>query len=319
MAARGPRQDLRRIDLATDSAGIPGSLTKAVEADGGLWFAGDWYTPVDEIVAQARAAGALGLRVDARDLSFLAELPDLRYLHVRTDGRPVLDPIADLHGLRALILEVGAIRGDLDPFAFPELRWLRTGLGGKGAAKTRELLSRGHPDLEWLAVSETRARSASELVGAFPRLRWASIGFADILRSLGPIHGLNPRLQGLRLNLTGITRLDGLDELPDLEVLDVFGGHVADLGPVGRSRNLRYARLLCPDAASIEPLRGHPRLRMLELKLSGEPDTTVLDSMPELVAVGRGNGFTVPIRQADLFARPPEDALRREWHAAFRG
>lgn len=319
MAARGPRQDLRRIDLATDSAGIPISLTKAVEADGGLWFAGDWYTPVDEIVAQARAAGVLGLRVDARDLSFLAELPDLRYLHVRTDGRPVLDPIGDLHGLRALILEVGAIRGDLDPFAFPELRWLRTGLGGKGAAKTRELLRRGHRELEWLAVSETRARTATELVGAFPRLRWASIGFADILRSLGPIHELNPRLQGLRLNLTGIARLDGLDELPELEVLDVFGGPVADLGPVGGSRNLRYARLLCPDAASIEPLRGHPRLRMLELKLSGEPDTTVLDSMPELVAVGRGAGFTVPLRQVDLFARPPEDALRREWHAAFRG
>jgi hypothetical protein len=319
MAARGPRQNLRRVDLATESGGLPGSLIRAIEADGGLWFAGDWYTPVDEIVRQARAAGAVGLRLDARNLSFIAELPDLRYLHVRTDGRPVLDPIADLQELQALILEVGAIRGDLDPFAFPELRWLRTGLGGKGAAKTRELLDRGHPNLEWLTVRETRARSVAELIGGFPRLRWASIGFADVLRSLGPIRERNSRLQGLSLYLTGIASLDGLDELPDLEVLELFGGHVADLGPVGRARGLRYARLLCPDAASIEPLRGHPRLRMLELKLSGEPDTTVLDSMPELVAVGRGKGFTVPIRQADLFEFPREDALRREWHDALRG
>ena len=284
-----------------------------------MWFAGDWYTPVDEIVSQARAAGAVGLRLDARDLSFLAELPDLRYLHVRTDGRPVLDPIAGLHGLRALILEVGAIRGDLDPFAFPELRWLRTRLGGKGAAKTRGLLERGHPSLEWLALSETRARSVADLVGAFPSLRWISIGYADILRSLGPVPQLTPRLRGLSLHLTGITRLDGLDELPGLEVLDIFGGDVDDLGPVGRSRGLRYARLLCPDATSIEPLRGHPHLRILELKLHGEPDTGVLDSMPELVAVGRGKGFTVPINQTDLFELPREDTLRIEWHDALRG
>lgn len=291
----------------------------AIEADGGLWYAGDWYTPVDEIVRQARDARATALRLDARDLSFLAELPDVRYLHVRTDGRPVLDPIAGLRGLRALILEVGAIRGDLDPFAFPELRWLRTRLGGKGAEKTRELLGRGHPTLEWLALNETRAKSVAELLGGFPRLSWASIGFADVLRSLGPLPDLTPQLRGLSLRLTKISSLEGIDRLPALEVLEVLGGDVADLGPVGRSRHLRYARLLCPDAASIEPLRGHPRLRILELKLSGEPDTTVLDSMPELVAVGRGTGFTSPIRQTDLFEVPRDDPRRVEWQEALRG
>ncbi len=89
-------------------------MLDAIEADGGLWAAGDWYTDPPDIVAQAKAAGAVALRLDCRDLAFLDELPDVRYLHVRTDGRPPLEPVASLRGLRALILEVGSLRGTLD-------------------------------------------------------------------------------------------------------------------------------------------------------------------------------------------------------------
>ncbi len=315
---RGPELELRRVDLTTDSSGLPASLVDAMEAEGGLWAAGDYYTAPSAIVEQVRAAGAVALRLDARDLSLLADLPELRYLHVRTDGRPVLDPIAGLRDLRALILETSALRGSLDPLAFAELRWLRLGLGGKGGAAVLPAIERGHPRLQWLAVSETRARTARELAGGFPALTHLSIWFADYLGELGDLAPATPGLQVLRLQLTRVRSLSGMDALPSLEVLDVMGGRVSDLGPLAGAGRLRYARVLTPRVTSIEPLRGHPALRMLELKIDGQPDTTVLDTIPGLVAVGRGRDFEGPINQADLLELPRDHPLRVEWREAMR-
>jgi hypothetical protein len=316
----GPyRQPIRRLDLETEWGGLPTSLVRAVEADGGMWFAGDWYTPVDEIVAQIRDAGAVALRVDARDLSFLADLPAVRYLHVRTDGRPPLDPIASLRGLQALILEVGAIRGTLDVRTFPELRWLRTKLGGKGGATMLPAITGGLPDLEWLAVSETKIKTAAELVGRSPALRALSIGYADFLREAGPLAASTPNLTTLALTMTGIRSLEGIGDLAELRTLNIFAGYADDLGPLRSLTALRYARLLLPRVASIEPLRGHPSLRMLELAMAAEPERAVLDSIPGLVAVGRGKNVSGPIGQVDLFALPRDDPLRQEWDEAMRG
>lgn len=125
-------RELRRVDFASDSGGLPISLIEAIEADGGLWDAGDFYTDPAAIVEGARRVAAMALRLDVRDLSFLEALPDVRYLHLRSDGRPALDPIARLRDLRGLIVETSALRGELDPMAFPNLEWLRIGLGGKG-------------------------------------------------------------------------------------------------------------------------------------------------------------------------------------------
>src|SRR5439155_4721404 len=105
-----PRRELERVDLARDSRpGLPPSLIDAIEADGGLWYAGDYYTDAASVVARAREVNALALRLDFRDLSLLEELPNVRYLHLRSDGRPPLDPVAGLKKLRALILGVSAL------------------------------------------------------------------------------------------------------------------------------------------------------------------------------------------------------------------
>ena len=310
--------ELRRVDLASESGGLPISLMAAIEAEGGLWGAGESTTDATAIVEGARRVGAVALRLDARDLSFLEALPGVRYLHLRSDGRPKLDAIAKLGDLRGLILETSALRGELDPLAFPNLRWLRVGLGGKGGARALPSIHRGHPRLEWLSVSEVRARSVAELVAGFPNLRQLSIHFAGALRTLGDLAVATPRLAVLRLQLTGIATLDGLDANEQLEVLDVMGGRVSDLGPVGRSQRIRYARLLTPGASTIEPLRGHPGLRMLELSLSGQPSTVVLDTIQGLVAVGRGARFEGPIAQADLFELPRDNPLRVEWAEVMR-
>jgi len=313
-----PRRQLESVDLATDHAGLPPSLIAAIEAEGGLWRASDGYTTPTEIVERALEVGAVALRLDVRDLSFLSDLPGIRYLHLRSDGRPPLDPIGSLRDLRALILEVGAVRGSLDPLAFPELRWLRIKLGGKGGAAAFASLQRGHPGLRWLAVGETRIRSVEALVSGLPSLTNVSIHFADFLRELGDLASVTPKLEAIRLDFTGIRSLAGLEALQRLTIVDLTGGDVTDLGPVGRSQGLRYARLLAPDASSIETLRRHPNLRMLGLQLDRQPPLDVIDSMPELVAVWRGHHFEGPIHQVDLSEVPLEHPLRREWHEAMR-
>jgi hypothetical protein len=311
---------LARADImGGDTGGLPSSLLDAVGAEGGLWYASDAYTDAADIVAKAREVGAVALRLDVRDLSLLEELPGVRYLHLRSDRRPSLDPVASLRGLRALIIETSALVGQLDVVGFPDLRWLRLSVGGKGGAAALHTMARGHPTLEWLAVSETRSKTAAAIAAGFPRLRSLRIHFADILRELGSLGDAAPGLLSLELMLTDIRSLVGIEELADLQALDVFGGPLADLAPLRDLRRLRYARLLVPRVTSIEPLRDHPSLRMLELSMAGEPQPDVLSSMAGLVAVGRGRRFEGPIRQLDLFALAPDHPLRREWRRALSG
>ena len=89
-----PKLQLTRVDLTRDTAGLPPSLTAAMEVDGGLWSAGDAYTTAEDVVETAQRVGALALRLDFRDLTLLKALPGIRYLHLRSDGRPRLDAVA---------------------------------------------------------------------------------------------------------------------------------------------------------------------------------------------------------------------------------
>src|SRR5688500_8227780 len=98
-----PKLPLAQVDLTRDTAGLPPSLIAAIEADGGLWWAGDAYTTADEVVETAHRVGARALRLDFRDLTLLERLPNVRYLHLRSDGRPRVDAVAALPELKALI------------------------------------------------------------------------------------------------------------------------------------------------------------------------------------------------------------------------
>ena len=153
----------------------------------------------------------------------------------------------------------------------------------------------------------------------FPALATLHVSYADHLRALGPLADATPRLRGLGLLLTQLRSLDGIARLHELESISLFGGRVADLAPLRDLERLRYARLLLADVTSIEPLRGHPALRLLELSIGAEPDPTVLGSMPGLMAVGRGKRFEQVVRWPDLFGLADDDPLRQEWARAMRG
>ena len=314
---RFPKRELTRVDL-TRERDLPPSLVAAIEADGGLWYAGDAYTTADDVIQAAGRVGAVALRLDFRDLRLLESMPDLRYLHIRSDGRPPLDPVAGLRQLRALIIYTGALRGDLDPVGFPDLRWLRIGLGGKGGAAALPAIQRGHPGLEWLSLREVKARKATELCAGFPKLRMLRIGFADYLRELGDLAAVTPNLEKLSMHLTPIQSLDGLRGLRGLQTLEVFGGRVRDLAPLGSLTRLRYGFLGVPDVETIEPLRHHPSLRMVALTMAGEPDVSVLASIPGLVAVKRGKNFEQPLPWPDLDSLPMDNPLRVEWSLAMQ-
>ena len=311
-----PKRELTRVDL-TREKNLPPSLVAAIEADGGLWSAGDAYTTADEVIQAAGRVGALALRLDFRDLSLVESMPRLRYLHVRSDGRPSLDPVGGLRQLQALIISTGGLRGALDPLGFSDLRWLRIGLGGKGGARALPAIQRGHPGLEWLSLREVKVRTATELCAGFPRLRALRIGFADYLRELGNLAATTPNLEKLALHLTQIQSLEGVRGLQGLRTLEVFGGRVRDLAPVGSLTGLRYAFLGVPDVESIEPLRHHPSLRMVGLTMAATPDLSVLASIPGLAAVKRGKNFEQPLPWPDLDSLPADHPLRVAWSLAI--
>jgi len=312
---------LERVDLPKEPAnGLPPSLVEAIEADGGLWYAGDYYTDAASVVARAREVNARALRLDFRDLSLLEELPKVRYLHLRSDGRPSLEPVTRLAGLRALMLGVSALRGVLEVRGFPQLRWLSAPLGGRGGQEFQESLAGGHPRLEHLHLSRAPARTLADLVGAFPRLRYLRVYSSENLRALGDLRPLARTLRGLELFLTGIRSLEGIEVLSKLQAFVMYGGTVTDLQPLAALRSLRYAELESgPGVASLAPLRDHPRLRMLALGPVQDGDLSPLATMPELVAVGRGSRLVGEPPWPDLAGLPRDHPLRREFARAVYG
>src|SRR3954453_17231841 len=67
-----PRRELERVDFAKERGpGLPPTLVDAIESEGGLWYAGDYYTDAASVIAGAREVEAVALRLDFRDLSLL--------------------------------------------------------------------------------------------------------------------------------------------------------------------------------------------------------------------------------------------------------
>src|SRR5205085_7650094 len=98
-----------RVDFSAEPANLPPSLIEAIEADGGLWYASDYHTDAASVVARAPEIGAVALRLDFRALSLLEQLPQVRYLHLRSDGRPRLERLAGPSEPRAFFLPVPAL------------------------------------------------------------------------------------------------------------------------------------------------------------------------------------------------------------------
>ncbi|MEA2546613.1 MAG: hypothetical protein QOI09_1886 [Chloroflexota bacterium] len=316
----GVTTGFRLFDRDDAERDLPASLFDAIDAaGGGIWWAGDHYADGATIVRRAREVATRALVLDARDLSFLAQLPEVRYLYLRSDGRPVLDPVAALTELEALLLGVGAIRGELDVFSLPRLRWLRLSLGGKGGRAVADRFAAGHDKLEWLSIQEVPFRTIADAAPAFSRLRHLRLFFADHLRGPGDLSSLAPTLRGLQLYLTGIRTLAGLEILDGLDALSVVGGKKIDLAPVGAMPSLRYLQAETGDGVSLEPLRNHPGLRMVSFSKVNDPDLSILDTLRNLVAVGRGPRLEDPTRWPDITSGGVDPLLAREWRRAIGG
>jgi hypothetical protein len=234
---------LRRDDARFMALNVPATLATEIQAEGGLWWASDYYVEADRVVADVQRLEVTALRLDFRDLSLLHEMPQIRHLFIDSDGRPVLDSVTSLSRLRSLLLYCSALRGELDPLSFPDLRWLRLSLGGKGGAAVLPSIQRGHPLLEHLAVTETKARTVAELVAGFPRLCHVRVHYADHLRGLGDLAPVSDTLTGLELDMTGIRSLDGIEVLTKLEELTLIGGKVTDLSPLDALPRLQRRRI----------------------------------------------------------------------------
>jgi hypothetical protein len=312
-------EGFRPVDAADAERNLPGSLLDAIEsAGGGIWWAGDHYTDAASIVRRTREVGTRALVLDARDLTFLEQLPDLRFLQIRTDGMPVLDPVAALPDLEALLLHVKAMRGSFDPFSRRHLRWLRLSLGGKGGRAVAERFPTGHDALEWLSITEVPYRTIAEAAPAFRRLRHLRLHFADHLRRPGDLTACEATLRGLELDFSGIQTLDGLEVLTGLESLSITGGKAKDLSSIAALPSLRYLRAEIA-GVSLEALRGHSHLRMLVLPRRDQPDRSILESIPNLVAVGHGAITGPALPWPDLAKSDADPDLRRECLPATRG
>ena len=71
--------------------------------------------------------------------------------------------------------------------------------------------------------------------------------------------------------------------------------------------------------ASLEPLREHPKLRMLALGAVQAGAVLPLETIPNLVAVGRGSRLAGEPPYPDLAALPRDDPLREEFRHAVSG
>jgi hypothetical protein len=303
------REVFEPVEPITRLGTWPGSLLDRIdEVGGGIWQTGDHEAEPATIVRRVHDVGTSALALDARDLTFLADLPQLRFLRLATDGIPILDPLARLLDLEGLLLEVGGARGTFDPLALSHLRWLRVSLGGKLGTVVAKRLLAGHDQLEWLGLTEVPYRSADDLVAHLPRLRHLRLHFADHLRSLGDLGPVAPSLRGIELDITGIRTIAGLEVARKLELFALSGPRV-DLGPLAELDGLRYAAFVSV-GIDLEPLRGHRGLRMIFLRDLGPAERAILETMPRLVAVG-ASGTSIATPWADLTDKG--EPLREEW------
>jgi hypothetical protein len=235
------------------------TLAAAIRAAGGQWTGSDYYARAADIVAEINRVGATALRVTLRDLTPLSEVAGLWHLDVESDGAATLGPVSTLTGLRSLTLSVRGIRGVVDPSSLPELRWLRTPLGGKGGAHILASLADGHPTVEHLRVRETKIRGIHEIVSNLPQLRSFSVSHADFIRSPGDLAAVADTLTELRMSMVpGLRSLDGIETASRLERFALTSSTITDLSPLSALPNLREVDINLAGGVRITDIKALP-------------------------------------------------------------
>ena len=299
-----------------DTAGLEPSLLAAIEGAGGLWQAGDYYADAGTIVATAQANGVRALRLDARDLTLLAELPQIEFLHLRSDGRPVLDPVAALPNLRALVIEHGALRGTLQLDAHPRLEWLGLKLSGRGGRENLPTFSRGHPGVRYLRLSEVPFASLDEIAAPFPSLRTLSIHGAERMRSVGDVQPWAETLERLWLTWVRLRSFDGIETLRSLRCFGSTFSRARTIAPLAGLPSLAYLSIL-GTLPSLGPLTSKAGIRIARLTMPDDGDLSALGTWPDLVAlIGEqwlGPSVPEPVPVPFVESLAVEHPLRTEW------
>jgi hypothetical protein len=304
------------VTRTDDHGGLPPSMLEAIADVGGLWAAGDYYASAGTIVESARAHGVRALQLDARDLTLLDQLPQLEFLHLRSDGRADITPVRALGHLRGLVIDHDAgLRGTIDLSAHPHLLWLKLKLSGKGGAANVPKVLAGHPGILDLRIGEAPMTDLTDLARAFPNLRCLRIFGANRMRAVGEIGPWAASLERLSTVWAPLRTLDELERLHRLSFLGVTFGRMRDLEPLVGMTGMRYLSLL-GTVPSLRPLVGHPGIRMARLSMPADEDLGPLATWPALVAlIGQrwiAPGPGVPFLETHTQDHP----LVAEWRAA---
>lgn len=261
------------------------SSRRAMRDAGGLWVASGAADPA-AIVAEVKQRGIRALEVHQRDLSYLAELPDLEFLAVRSDPVDVT-AIGAMSRLRFLSFS-GTWGGRLDFGAFPRLEWFNVVECPRDGGGLETLL-RGHDRLYELAL------------GRYPWSDLVPLGNLDIrrlliwdTRSLTSLRGgeaLAATLRALDLAVCPrLASLDGIDALVDLEVLILDRVRsVTTLDWVARLPRLKYLDVQeLKDVQSLGPLAGHPALEFVAFGRVRDLNLDPLAEIPNLKVFNTG-------------------------------
>jgi hypothetical protein len=231
---------------------------------------------IDECVAK----GVKALTIPGAEMSLVASLPQLEFLSVH--GMPDdVAAVAELPRLRGLRLHSGWL-GRLEPEWVANLEWLNAGDGRYSAGLEAVLENHGllrhvviglyqESDLRILGrlphmrrivlIEARRLRSLNGLAAVAGSLRGLSLQRCALLGSIEAI-GTAAKLEYLMLSYCPkIKKLDGVDRLPALRMLDVERSAPLD---------------------TLAPLAGHPALEVLYLNTVADRDLDPVALMPSL-------------------------------------
>ena len=301
--------------IRADETSFDASVQAQIEAAGGMWRAGDYYADPETIVATARANGVRALRLDARDLGFLADLPQLEFRELRSDGRANLDPVASLPNLRALLINHSALTGTISLDSHPRLEWLAIKLSGRGGRENLPRFLAGHPGIRHLRLSEVSFTALADFADAFPSLVTLSIHGGERMRSVGDVSSWAGSLERLWMTWVRLRSFDGVEALRRLRCFGASFSRVKTIAPLAELPSLALLSIL-DGLPSLAPLSGKRGLRIARLSMPDDGDLAPLRTWPDLVGlVGRkflGDDVPVPYLE-DL---PAEHPLRLEWFEA---
>lgn len=299
---------LTRNDLLREDVPAQRLLLEA----GGEWVTTHDADP-DAVVSEARAHDVRALHVAGKDLSFLADLPDLEHLSLGDVGD--VTPAMGLRGLRSFSA-VSWESGEVDASAWPNLTRFGVSEPPCGGGGVDSVLT--HASVEVLALRRYAGRDLSAI--AAPRLRELHLSSAR-LESLSGIEAHADTLELLALSrVPKLASLADLGAMRRLEVLAIDGARqVTTLDDVATAPALRLLDIGDQRGiASLGPLAGHPTIEFVLFERTGDMSLAALTELARLRAVvgHQSRGWDRDLGELpSLHSFADDDAVKRDYFA----